>query len=51
MENTNCGEKGWMLVASFDMTVNGSKCPDGLDEGMYGIKSSDVHGRGHAAKN
>ena len=38
MENTNCGEKGWMMVAALDMAVNGSKCPDGLDEGMYGSK-------------
>ena len=27
-----------MMVAAFDMAVNGSKCPDGLDEGMYGSK-------------
>ena len=38
MESTNCGpEKGWMRVAHMDMT-QGSKCPPGLDEGMYGSK-------------
>ena len=39
MESTNCGpNKGWMRVAKLDMTVAGSECPAGLDEGMYGSK-------------
>ena len=39
MESTNCGlDKGWMRVAELDMTVAGSECPAGLDEGMYGSK-------------
>ena len=38
MESTNCGpDKGWMRVAYMDMTHD-SKCPEGLDEGMYGSK-------------
>ena len=39
MESTICGpEKGWMRVAELDMSIAGSKCPDGLNEGMYGNK-------------
>ena len=39
MQSTLCGpKKGWMQVAELDMTVAGSKCPSGLDEGMYGSK-------------
>ena len=38
MTSTNCGEKGWMRIAGLDMTVAGSKCPPGLDPGVYGNK-------------
>ena len=39
MTSTFCGpQKGWMRVAELDMTIEGSKCPPGLDEGMYGSK-------------
>ena len=39
MTHTYCGpDKGWMRVAELDMTLLGSKCPPGLDEGMYGSK-------------
>ena len=39
MDTALCGpDKGWMKVAELDMTVTGSKCPAGLDEGMYGSK-------------
>ena len=39
MTLTNCGSQGWMRVAELDMTVQGSKCPDGLDQGTYGNKT------------
>ena len=40
MDIAFCGpDKGWMKVAELDMTVAGSKCPAGLDEGMYGSKT------------
>ena len=39
MEGTHCGsEKGWMRVSELDMTLPGSKCPAGLNEGTYGTK-------------
>ena len=39
MTTPYCGpHKGWMKIVELDMKYPGTKCPPGLDEGMYGSK-------------